>query len=245
MTSEYFFLPRADVAGSSAVLRGAEYHHLVRVLRVRPGDHVWLFDEDGRRYRAEAAAVREKEEEIDLSILDVLPPRGVRTRIVLAPALLKTGAMDEVILRACELGASRISPVESERSVARSGDHSRRKVERWTRLARAAAKQSRAARVPLIDAPASLADFLASGRDGRRFFLCEHGGMSLKALRGGEEEPPAEATVLVGPEGGWSAREEEAIRAAEFEAVSLGEAILRAETSALAVLAVLAHEWNW
>jgi 16S rRNA (uracil1498-N3)-methyltransferase len=136
LTSEYFFLPRANVAGSSAVLRGSEYHHLARVLRARPGDRVWLFDEEGRRYRAEIASVRKREAESVLSILEVLPPWDVRTRIILVPALLKAGTMDDVVLKATELGVSRITPVESERSVARSGERSEKKVERWARIAR-------------------------------------------------------------------------------------------------------------
>ena len=77
LTSEYFFLSRSDVAGTFAVLRGSEFHHLARVLRARPGDRVWLFDEDGRRYRAEVVSLREREAESTLSILDVLPPDEV------------------------------------------------------------------------------------------------------------------------------------------------------------------------
>ena len=245
LTSEYFFLPRANVAGTSAVLRGTEHHHLTRVLRARPGDRVWLFDEEGRRYRAEVASLREREAESVLSILEVLPPLDVRTKIIFAPALLKAGAMDDVVLKATELGASRITPVESERSVARSGERSEKKVERWTRIARTAAKQSRAAHVPVIEAPVRLDEFLSACRARRRYFLSENGGSSLKLLRSEGGEPPAEAAVLVGPEGGWSRNEETTIRKAGFEPVSLGLTILRAETAALAVLTVFAHEWNW
>ncbi|MCX6565224.1 MAG: 16S rRNA (uracil(1498)-N(3))-methyltransferase, partial [Candidatus Aminicenantes bacterium] len=205
-------------------------------------DRVWLFDEEGRRYRAEVASVREREAESVLSILEVLPPWEVQTRIILAPALLKAGTMDDVILKATELGVSRIAPVESERSVVRSGERTEKKVERWARIARTAAKQSRAAYSPIIDPPVRLEKFISSCRSERRFFLNEHGGASLKRLRTEGGEPPSEAAVLVGPEGSWSGNEEKAIAAAGFEPVRLGRTILRAET---AVLTLFVHEWNW
>ena len=243
MTSEYFFLPRADVEGTSAVLRGPEHHHLHRVLRARTGDRFWLFDEDGRRYRAEVTG--SDEETTKLTILEILAPREHPTKITLAAALLKAGAMDDVILRATELGADRISPVETERTVAKTGEQPERKVDRWRKIALAAAKQSRAARPPVIDAPVPLMTFLAACRAERRLFLDEEGGSSLKKLRSAEEHPPAEAAVLVGPEGGWSSAEREAVLEAGFEPFGLGPTILRAETAALSVLTILAHEWNW
>lgn len=243
MTSEYFFLPRTAIEGMRAVLEGAEHHHLRRVLRAQAGDRVWLFDEDGRRYRAE---VREAgEASTQLTVLEILPPREQAVEITLAAALLKSATMDEVILRAAELGAARISPLETERTVARSGERPERKVDRWRKIALAAAKQSRAARPPHIDAPVSLKVFLAACRTERKLFLDESGGASLKTLRFSNEKPPADAAILVGPEGGWSAAERSAALSAGFEPFSLGSTILRAETAALSALTILAHEWNW
>jgi 16S rRNA (uracil1498-N3)-methyltransferase len=243
VTSEYFFLPRAEVKGTNAVLSGPEHHHLHRVLRARAGDRVWLFDEDGRRYRAEVTG--SGEETTELTILEILAPRELPTKITLAAALLKSGAMDEVILRATELGADRISPVETERTVAKAGERPEHKVDRWRKIILSAAKQSRAARPPVIDAPVPLMTFLAACRVERKLFLDEEGGASLKMLRSAEGRPPAEAAVLVGPEGGWSAAERAAVLKAGFEPFGLGPTILRAETAALSVLTILAYEWNW
>ncbi|MBN1939053.1 MAG: 16S rRNA (uracil(1498)-N(3))-methyltransferase [Candidatus Aminicenantes bacterium] len=243
MTSEFFFLPRSDIEGMNAVLKGPEHHHLRRVLRARTGDRVWLFDEDGCRYRAEVTGAGE--ETTELAVMEILPPRELATKITLAAGLLKAATMDEVVLRAAELGASRVSPVETERSVARVREQAERKVERWRKIALAAAKQSRAARPPQIDAPVPLRSFLAACRAERKLFLDENGGSSLKTLRSPEENPPADAAVLVGPEGGWSETEREAVLSAGFEPFALGPTILRAETAALSVLTILAHEWNW
>ncbi len=243
MTSQYFFLSQTEIAGNRAVLRGPEHHHLHRVLRARPGDRVWLFDEEGRRYRAEVASGAE--DATELNILEILLPRELPTKITLAAALLKGGTMDEVILKATELGAARISPIETERSVARTGERTERKVDRWRKIALAAAKQSRAARPPQIDIPVGLEDFLSGCRSERKIVLDEDGGASLKTLRFEGGHPPAEAVVLVGPEGGWSPSEREAVRHAGFEPFGLGPTILRAETAALSVLTILSHEWNW
>lgn len=225
------------------MLRGPEHHHLVRVLRTRAGDKVWLFDEEGVRYRAEV--VSSEKEESALSVLEILPPLEMATRITLAPALLKAKTMDDVVVRATELGVARISPVESDRSVARAGEQAEKKVGRWSRIARTAAKQSRAAHVPEIDAPVPLRQFIASCRAPQKIFLDERGGSSLKSLRTAGGPPPANAAVLVGPEGGWSAAEVKAISEAGFEPFGLGRTILRAETAVLAVLTILAYEWNW
>lgn len=180
-----------------------------------------------------------------MNILEILLPRELPTKITLAAALLKGGTMDEVILKATELGAARISPIETERSVARTGERTERKVDRWRKIALAAAKQSRAARPPHIDIPVGLEDFLSDCRSERKIVLDEDGGASLKTLRSDGGPPPAEAVVLVGPEGGWSPSEREAVRKAGFEPVGLGPTILRAETAALSVLTILSHEWNW
>ncbi len=88
-----------------------------------------------------------------------------------------------------------------------------------------------AAHVPVIDAPVRLDEFLSACLVRRRYFLSENGGSSLKLLRSEGGDPPAEAAVLVGPEGGWSGNEETTIRKAGFEPVSLGRTILRAETA--------------
>jgi len=243
LTSDHFFVPRERVTEGQAFLRGPEHHHLGRVLRARPGDRVWLFDEDGRRYRAKVD--RLTADESVLTILEALPPRDVPTKIVLAPALLKAKTMDDVILKAAELGAFRISPVESDRSVARIEASPDRKIERWSRIAQAASKQSRSGLPPIIDPPVALAAFVSACSSERKYVLSENGGARLKDLLTAGDRPPADVCLLIGPEGGWSKIEEDSFVPGGFKPISLGRTILRAETAALAVLAVLAHEWNW
>jgi 16S rRNA (uracil1498-N3)-methyltransferase len=246
LTSNHFFVSRDRIDGSTAVLQGSENHHFGRVLRGRTGDEVWLFDEDGVRYRARVDSLTRVETR--LAILEKRPPLAIRTRLVLAQALLKAKTMDDVVQRSAELGAARIVPVESDRSISRPEEKAERKAERWARIALEAAKQSRGGRPPAVDRPVPLAVFLADPPPGRRIVLTERRGAYLRdivaaaAAAGG---PPDAAVLLVGPEGGWTEAEEGDIIRAGFEAVSLGLTILRAETASLGALAILAHHWNW
>jgi 16S rRNA (uracil1498-N3)-methyltransferase len=242
LTSDHFFVPRERLTEGRAVLRGSEHHHLARVLRARTGDQVWLFDEDGCRYRAKID--RLTGEEGVLTILETISPPDVATKIVLAPALLKAKPMDDLILQAAELGVFRISPVISERTVSRIEGPSERKLERWSRIARTSSKQSRSGRIPIIEPPVALPVFLAACRADRKYVLTEHGGARFKDLRAASSVPPAEAAVLIGPEGGWSEIEEDFFVPAGFIRMSLGRTILRAETAALAGVTLLAQEWN-
>lgn len=235
-------MPRERLTEGRAVLRGPEYHHLARVLRARTGDMVWLFDEEGCRYRAKIDRMTDGEG--ILSILETIPSPDVPTKIVLAPSLLKAKTMDDLILQAVELGVFRISPVISERSVSRIEGRSDQKLERWARIARTASKQSRSGRIPIIDPPAALPVFLSACRSDRKYVLTERGGARFKDLRAASEAPPAEAAILVGPEGGWSGVEADHFVSSGFIRMSLGRTILRAETAALAGLTLLTQEWN-
>jgi 16S rRNA (uracil1498-N3)-methyltransferase len=246
LTSDHFFVRKKAVAGGAAVIDGAEHRHLGLVLRVRPGDDVFLFDEEGTRYRGRVASVAKERTVLDG--VEILPaPAAPRVRIALGQALLKHRTMDFVIQKATELGAAEIVPVAADRSLTRVDAGWERKAERWARIAREAAKQSRRAAIPAIGPPLSI-DALAARPEpeGGRFVLTEKGGPPLKALllplRGGA--PPDAALVAVGPEGGWTAAEEAALESRGFRSASLGAGVLRAETAALLAVALIDHLWN-
>jgi len=224
------------------ILTGSEHHHLSRVVRSKIGDIVWLFDEEGARYKS-----RIEEIGVDRTKLVIMEESGrteLSTRIVLGQALLKAKAMDFVVQKATELGLFALAPVIAERSIAKIDDRVEKKVERWMEIARQAAKQSRSGLVPRISRPEPLAAFLRDHEAPQKIFLCEKGGRLLRDLVQ-KGEPPPEVVALIGPEGGWTDVEEKTIAACGYEAVSLGKAILRAETAALCALFLLSHFWNW
>jgi 16S rRNA (uracil1498-N3)-methyltransferase len=123
------------------------------------------------------------------------------------------------------------------------------KLERWRKIAREAAKQSRRSDIPSFQPPQPLSSFLGARDEPKRFILCESGGALLRdilvaGLSPAEEEKPPAVAVLVGPEGGWTSEEEEQAVEGGFEAVSLGGRILRSETAAIAVSAAISIFWG-
>lgn len=246
MTSDHFFVHKKDIAGSLAVIEGAEHRHLALVLRVRPGDEVRLFDEDGTRYRCRVESAAKGRTRLSVLESQAAPDRP-RVRIALGQALLKNKAMDFVVQKAVELGAAEIVPVAAERSVVHADDGWDRKSARWARIAREAAKQSRRGAVPAIGRPVPVSRLAARPEPANgRFVLTERGGPPLKAFLCPPDDggPPDGVLVAVGPEGGWTPSEEAALSGHGFRAASLGAGVLRAETAALAALALIDHLWN-
>ena len=243
MTASLFFVPAAKADGPEVLLDGAELRHL-RAARIQAGQTVWLFDEEGTRIRAEVQAISSGGAR--LMILERERPRDARLRLTLVQSVLKNKAMDDVVEGAAEWGVRTLIPVSSERTVVKFVDREERKAERWNQVARAAAEQCKSGRVPEIAPPRPLAEILADPPSGRLVVLSEHGGRALKDILAEAPVPPAgtpeEWVLLLGPEGGWSEKELEAIAAAGFEAASLGPQILRAGTAALSAAAILLHQ---
>ncbi len=241
MTANQFFVP--VIAGDAAriVLQGDEHRHLARAARVRAGDEVWLFDGSGRRCLARVEKVGR--DRTEAAVLRIEEPEAPRTRIALAQCLMEAKKLETVLEKAAELGCSDFVPVVSARSLKASGERADRKLERWKRIAREAAKQCKARLLTEVHPPRPLGELLRAPGAERRLFLSEHGGRALKDIVTAAG-PPVSILLLVGPKGGWTEGEEGAIRRAGFEAVSLGRRILRAETAAVAGAAMISHFWN-
>jgi len=245
VTANQFFVAAIAPGAVRIVLSGAEHRHLSRAARVRTGEEIWLFDGTGRRSRGRVEKVGHDKTEI--AVLATDEPESLPVRIALAPCLIDAKKLETVLEKAAELGCAEFVPVVSARSFRASGERVDRKLERWMRIVRETAKQCKAALLTQVHAPRSLKDLLREPGEGRRLFLSEHGGRPLKEVLAGTaggSGVPERVVLLIGPKGGWTAGEEEDIRAAGFEAVSLGRRILRAETAAVAGAAMIAHFWN-
>lgn len=225
-------------------LGGADYRYLARVLRLREGDAVTLFDGAGREARSRVARVDAAAAAIELDVGEARPAARDphRARVTLLIALLKGEKMDVAIQKATELGVARIVPVAAARSVVRlDGARGATRVVRWRRIAREAARQCERADAPEVAEPVAFADALGAGAaDALR--LVFHEGARAAPLRGAlPAEPPPEIVLAVGPEGGFETREIALAREAGFVAVGLGPRVLRAETAVIAGLAVLGY----
>ena len=246
MTANQFYVPLIAAGADRIVLEGDEHRHLARAARIRVGEEVWLIDGSGRRCLARVERIGRESAEVVVLKMD--EPEAPRTRVALAQGLMEAKKLETVLEKAAELGCRDFIPVISARSLKASGERADKKLERWKRIAREAAKQCKAPLLTDVHAPRPLGELLGSPGAEERLFLSEHGGRPLRdilaARTGPGARPPASVVLLVGPKGGWTEGEERAIRQAGFEAVSLGRRILRAETAALAGAAMIVHFWN-
>jgi len=246
LTSKRFFIKTRPGRSSFVLLGGEEHHHLTRVVRIREGDEVHLFDGDGTAYAARVVGIEKGRTR--LFILDKDKRRKPGPPLTLAPALIRSHKMDLVLQKAAELGVDRVLPVITRRTVIRLEGGGEKKLVRWRRIVREAAKQSGNPFLPQVYPPAGLAAFLEEREEEKKLFLSEREGIPLRDIlvRGLEEKGgmPSSVVLLVGPEGGWTEEEEKAIMEGNFEAVTLGRTILRSETAAIAAAAMVVHFWK-
>lgn len=228
-------VPRSRIAGGRARLEPAEWHYLRRVLRLPPGARLEILDGEGGVHDASLPA---EDREIELGPRREVPPPRAAVWLAFAPP--KGDRADLVVEKAVELGVSRLLPFHAVRSVVRlDARRGAARAERWRRIAAAAARQSGRADVPGVDEPASLAAALAGAPDAfRRVVFHEGGGDPLSEAL----DPAAPGHLaVVGPEGGFALEEVAACAAAGARVATLGPRVLRAETAAIAAVALLQH----
>jgi 16S rRNA (uracil1498-N3)-methyltransferase len=240
-----FFIERNALQGNTVSITGPLARHLSGSLRVRPGEMIWLGETGGPRFHVRVTAAG-RARLTALIISEQAPPPVQGPRITLGLALVKAVRMDWAIQKAAELGAARVVPLITTRSVIRSrSDRADHQTGRWQSIALEAAQQSMRWDVPVVTAPAPFASWCAdAGRDECRLICWEgHGAKSLRSRLQGRPGPSA-VTVAIGPEGGFESSEIDHAARNGFEAVSLGPRILRTDGAVAAVLAVLQYEWG-
>jgi len=227
------------VRSGAAELRGDDARHLTRVLRVEPGQQYEISD---TRSAYLAEIVEARGERVLFRVLEPIASPEPSASITLAAALFKFDRFEWIIEKATELGAARILPVAAARSEKGLFEASHKRAARWARIAHEAGQQSRRLRPPEIlatrrfDAALSLASEF-------RYFLDEASVPPLLDTLPDSRPHGAPIALLVGPEGGWTDAERQAAAAALWTPASLGPQILRAETAALAGLAILSSAW--
>lgn len=234
------FLAR-DLDGPSLALDERDAHYLAHVLRLQRGDEVVAFNGRGVERRASVTALMRRGAELALrEPLTALPETSFE--LTLLQALPKNDAMDWVVQKATELGVRRIVPVQSEFSVVRlDAERGERRLEHWRRIARSACEQCGRHAPPDIESPSALALAVSALPDAAvRLALDPESGIGL----GHDRLAPAAAVVAVGPEGGFGAEDWQVLDASGFDRVALGRRILRAETAAVAVCAIVQSLWG-
>ena len=220
----------APLAAGELVVRGDEHHYLARVRRARVGDAIELLDGAGRRARAEIVKIGESESVLAVGAVEDVVDLPPRVRVLLP--LIKGDRMDTCLEKLVEVGADELVIWPAARAVVRlDGERLAARLARVTDAARAAARQSGRASVPLVRAAASLADALAQLPQGSRYALDP-------AAERGELVPADDVTFASGPEGGFAPDELDALLAAGFVALGLGPRTLRAETAPVIAVAL-------
>lgn len=238
MARRRFFVD--EVRRGHAEIAGDDARHLTRVLRVEAGQKFEISD-NRDVYLAEVESARK--DLVSFAIVERIAAEAPVIHVALFASLIKFERMEWLIEKATELGVAQLTPVEAERSEKGLERAARKRLERWNRIAREASEQSRRARLPEIGEPMTLPEALTSESECR--YLLDEAEVcpmlsAFPALRRSEDR----VALLVGPEGGWTDRERSEIASAGWTPVSLGRGILRAETAAIAALAIVNAAWE-
>jgi len=239
MVMPRFFFP-GNLPGKGCVdLPGPLAHHATRVLRLRDGSAIVLFDGSGGEVRAR---LRSRGKVWQAELLEYAGiSRESPLHLVLVQALASGEKMDWIVQKAVELGVTAIIPLAADRSVLRLvGERAEKRVAHWRQIAISACEQSGRNRIPEVLPVIGAADYLRRFPECLRMILSPAAEAGVATL----SKPETAVHLLIGPEGGWSEGELRLWREADSVSLSLGPRILRTETAGLAALAVLQSRWG-
>jgi len=243
MTHRRFYASPENFNERRISLSSDESKHLRDVLRLNTGDEVFVFDGEGQEFECEVETIGNKNTETILKLIHKVEPARPESplSLTLCVGLLKGEKFDLVVQKATELGVTKIIPVITKRAdiKIKTADDAVKKITRWRRLALEAAKQSGRAFVPIVEPPQKFSfviENLAHEEEARLFFSERDGENLSSSLKN-----VLIATAFVGAEGGWEDAEIEEARNADWQIVTLGGRILRAETAAITVVTLLQH----
>ena len=225
-------------------ISGSDANHLARSLRAKRGDKITAVDGTGNCAILEL--INFDKETIKAKRIGELQKIVVEKKIVLADCLPKQNRFDNIIEKATELGVEKIIPLISERTIARpGGNRAQNKIERWQRIAKEAAEQCARDTIPEIETLRELDDWLKEippPDEETLFLFCWELEQNTTVREVLSLNKDKNIIVLIGPEGGFSEREVSGIKSAGGVSVSLGKRILKTDTAAISVLAMINYE---
>lgn len=237
------FVSEGTLGPGPVTVGGQAARHVLKVLRMKPGQALILFDGKGGEFPATLTACARDSIELSVSPkLEFSRESPLRTR--LAIAVPRRERMDFVIQKATELGVSQILPMLTERSVVQlGGSRAERRRTHWEHVAASACEQCGRNSLPEIASVQEFAALVSTLGEAQ-----DHELRVMPEPMTGELPAPGRhnvklVTLLIGPEGGFTEKELDRARGADFQLISLGPRILRTETAALSLLSVA--QWNW
>jgi 16S rRNA (uracil1498-N3)-methyltransferase len=224
-------------SGSELEINAEKAHYLSRVLRLRVGDTIVIFNGTGAQFSASITALHRSR--AMLAVHDTLAAATESGfKLHLAQGISRAERMDFVVQKATELGVKRITPLLTEHGVVKlAAERAEKRRQHWRQVATSACEQSGRVRLPLVDAPVRLDTWLAdkTQQADADILLKPGAAEGLASI----DVPATKVCLLIGPEGGFSEAEYAMAELAGFRAVSFGPRVLRTETAAVAALAVL------
>ncbi|MFH1411498.1 MAG: 16S rRNA (uracil(1498)-N(3))-methyltransferase [Candidatus Omnitrophota bacterium] len=240
-----FYVPKECVKDGNILVEGDEARHILKVMRLKEGDGVVVFDGTGCEY---SGFIKDADERNNRAIVEIVkeerPPKEAAAEIILAQAIPKRKKMDWIIEKATELGVSRIIPMISERTIVRPNDQRKMddKAERWRKIAREASKQCGRTDVPRIE-DLTLYGQVTAHMDEYDLALMaclEEDRVSLKSAI--KNIKSGKIIVFIGPEGDFTREELVMADKDNCRFISLGKRVLKSDTAGLFVLSALAYE---
>ena len=237
-----FFANKSNFSNNLVVLEGSDVSHIRTVLRLTVGDEIEVLDGEGSLYLVRLSEFKNKLikcEILSSEKIDAEPP----LKIYLGQSIIKGNGFDVILRKAVELGVYSISPLLTERTVIKS--NSDKKIIRWKKIVEESSKQCGRSLIPKISNNIiKLETFCqqASDSDLKLIFWEMENKKSLKDIN--PETVPSSASLLIGPEGGFTQEEVETARSYGFHSLGLGPRIFRAETAPLVVLSLLQAKWG-
>lgn len=222
-----------EAIAPTVTVAGDEFHHSVRVVRVRAGEEVEVFDKAGKLARGTIVSIDKDQATID--VIEEIPSRESKLDIHLAMSIIQPEKFELVLQKATELGVKSIIPLVTDRIELRRERYAG-KLERWNRIVFEAVKQSGRSVVPVVEEPRPFADVAA--RPGLKVFFDADEPPSMWPATAGA------VTLFVGPEGGWSGEELELARTSGCVFERIGPRRLRAETAAIVACTVVAARYG-
>jgi 16S rRNA (uracil1498-N3)-methyltransferase len=235
-----FYTERSLSPGQNVILEEATSHHLLRVLRLKAGESLLLFNGDGKEYQAVLKESANKQARI-LVENSRQPERESKLHITLGQAISRGERMDFVLQKSVELGVESIAPLWTKRSqVQLSGKRLEKRLSHWRGVIRSACEQSGRVCLPKLQHPAKLPDWHSINRKQSLQLVFD----PAASLQLSDLIPAREIRILIGPEGGLEGEEISMVEESGFKRIRLGPRILRTETAALASVAAVQALWG-
>ncbi|MCL6414130.1 16S rRNA (uracil(1498)-N(3))-methyltransferase [Aestuariirhabdus sp. Z084] len=239
MRNPRIYLPQPLSVESELQLNDEAANHVARVLRMKSGDPLVLFNGEGNSYQARVVNVDKRRVRVTIENLLASTADG-NLKIMLGQTLSRGDRMDWAIQKATEMGVTDIQPLFSERcEVKLNAERASKRVAHWQQVAISACEQCGRNRVPRIGSPQAIENWIDDQDSDLKLVLHHRTDQALDSHR-----KPDSVSLLIGPEGGLTQPEIERAQAAGFQATALGPRVLRTETAPIAALSLIQYLWG-